>query len=199
MADRFAPGLFEADHYSPTRNKCSHWRKSPLKPMLSAIRKLEIIARSACRSCLPVRKLNGSPCASGRGESRTCRARLSWESSCSTVCCTSVSFAMNVSRCIIVKYHDMLRIGNNPSKRPLHLTRKSRCSETACPVSNLVPKSAEIYTHPDLSRARPCATICATSRYRLARCTNSCSPTGDPLFMRIHELFARRNITQKNR
>ena len=25
---------------------------------------------------------------------------------------TSVSFAMNVSRCIIVKYHDALRVGN---------------------------------------------------------------------------------------
>ena len=53
MADRFAPGLFEADHYSPTRNKCSHWRKSPLKPMLSAIRKLEMTHRSICLPDLP--------------------------------------------------------------------------------------------------------------------------------------------------
>ena len=37
--------------YSPTRSRSSHWRNSPLKPMLSAIWKLEMTytARFVCR------------------------------------------------------------------------------------------------------------------------------------------------------
>ena len=33
---------------SPIRSRCSHWRNSPLKPMLSAIWKLAMTQRSIC-------------------------------------------------------------------------------------------------------------------------------------------------------
>ena len=35
---------------SPTRSRCSHWRKSSLKPMLSAIRNVEMTQRSICQT-----------------------------------------------------------------------------------------------------------------------------------------------------
>jgi hypothetical protein len=38
---------------SPTRNRCSHWRNSPLNPMLSATRNVEMRHRSICLPPLP--------------------------------------------------------------------------------------------------------------------------------------------------
>jgi hypothetical protein len=41
--------------HSPIRSKCFHWRKSPLKPKLSATRNVEITQRSICLLPFPAR------------------------------------------------------------------------------------------------------------------------------------------------
>jgi hypothetical protein len=88
------------------------WRKSPWKPMLSATWKREMMQRSICFPLFPARlQVERYPCTTDRDEPRTCRASLacSCASSCSTVCCTSVSFVMNVPRCIYREISRYLR------------------------------------------------------------------------------------------
>ncbi len=75
-------GVLDCEHgeesrdQSPIRSRSSHWRNSPLKPMLSAIWKLEMTHRSIC---LPdfrqFRRFADTPSWIGRDEKQTGRAR----------------------------------------------------------------------------------------------------------------------------
>ena len=77
MADRFAPGLFEADHYSPTRNKYSHCRNSPLKPMFSRSGMSRWrTARFACRTFRQFRMFADTLFGTERGGKRIGHTRL---------------------------------------------------------------------------------------------------------------------------
>ena len=61
---------------SPIRSRSSHWRNSPLKPMLSATWKLAMTHRSICLPDFPaVSQPAGSPSWTDKGEKQIGRAR----------------------------------------------------------------------------------------------------------------------------